>query len=100
MPFPTSTPSGSPGGQPPRGTPRPSGRKAAFNVQLDDSDYARLDALAGVTSRSRGAVVREALKFMHQHLVQGVPTCASGQICPVPNLHRPNPLAGPEVPTR
>lgn len=99
MTIPRSVPTIPQGGNPPGTAAAPSGRRGAFNVQLDETDYARLDALASVTARSRGAVVRQALQFMHQMLVQGIPTCASGQFCPVPHVHRPNPLGiGQEVP--
>jgi hypothetical protein len=66
---------------------------------LSDEDYARLDALASVLSRSRGSVVREAVRFAHQMLVSGVPTCASGQFCVVPNVHhRAAPLSAVPAP--
>lgn len=87
------------------GTPAPAAppgsRKAAFNVVLSPEDYARLDALAATLGRSRGAVLREALRFYHQMTVQGIPTCASGQFCVVPNVHRAAPpLAAPHDPGR
>lgn len=86
-------PPGAPGAP---GAPSAPARKAAFNVMLSDEDYARLDAVAHVLQRSRGAVVREAVRYLHQMIVQGVPTCASGAFCPVPQMHRPNPgLAAP-----
>lgn len=88
--YPDPTGQAPPPGDPPRST----ARKAAFNVQLSPEDYARLDALAATLSRSRGSVVRELIKQAHQMTVQGIPTCASGQFCPVPNLHRGGPLAG------
>ena len=73
--------------------PAPPGpvRKAAFNVMMSPEDYARLDAVAATLGRSRGAVLREALRFLHQMTVQGIPTCASGQFCVVPNVHRAAP---------
>ena len=80
----------------PAAPPPPPSRKAAFNVQMSSEDYARLDAVAQVLGRSRGACVREALRFLHQMTVQGIPTCASGQFCVVPNVHRAAPpLAAP-----
>ena len=75
----------------PAAPPPPTARKAAFNVQMSPEDDARLDAVAQVLGRSRGACVREALRFLHQMTVQGIPTCASGQFCVVPNVHRPAP---------
>ena len=79
--------------------PAPPGpvRKAAFNVMMSPEDYARLDAVAATLGRSRGAVLREALRFLHQMPVQGIPTCASGQFCVVPNVHRAAP-ALPQAP--
>lgn len=81
----------------PSPTPQDSPRKAAFNVVLSPEDYARLDACAATLQRSRGAVLREALRFLHQMTVQGIPTCASGQFCVVPNVHRAAP-ALPQAP--
>ena len=77
--------------------PAPPGpvRKAAFNVMMSPEDYARLDAVASTLGRSRGAVLREALRFLHQMTVQGIPTCASGQFCVVPNVHRAAPALPP-----
>ena len=73
------------------GTPAPAaappGRKAAFNVMLSPEDYARMDAVAQALGRSRGAVLREALRYLHQMTIQGIPTCASGAFCVVPNVH-------------
>jgi hypothetical protein len=54
---------------------------------LSPEDYNRLDAVAATLGRSRGAVLREALRFIHQMTVQGIPTCASGAFCVVPNVH-------------
>lgn len=81
----------------PAQAPAPPGRKAAFNVMLSDEDYSRMDAVAQVLGRSRGAVLREALRYLHQMTVQGIPTCASGQFCVVPNVHRAAP-ALPQAP--
>ena len=92
-PYPPAPPA------PPGAGPAPAPRKAAFNVQMDEADYARLDALAGVLSRSRGACLREALKVMHQMVVQGIPTCASGAFCVVPNVHaNRGPIGAPGAP--
>lgn len=77
----------------PDDSPPAARRKATFNVQLAPEDYDRLDALAATLSRSRGSVVRELVKQAHQMIVQGIPTCANGQFCPVPNLHRGGPLS-------
>ena len=99
MPFPHRRPTPPEASGTPPTAPVPSGRKAAFNVMLSEEDSARLDAVASALQRSRGAVLREALRYLHQMTVQGIPTCASGAFCVVPNVHAnrgplPAPLGG------
>lgn len=82
---------------PPPGTvPAPASapppRRAAFNVMLSDEDYSKLDALAGVLQLSRGAVIRKAVAAAYAMTVQGVPMCASGAFCPMPQIHQRGPL--------
>ena len=79
------------GTQPTRPEDAPGGgpaRRSQFNVLLSPEDFARLDALAAVLQRSRASAIRQVLIWAHQMTVQGVPTCASGQFCPMPQLHQ------------
>lgn len=81
-----------PPGSVPQAPAPPVAHRAAFNVLLSDEDYARLDGLALVWGMSRGAVIRRVLQHAHAMSVQGVPMCASGGYCPVPQMHTRGPV--------
>ncbi len=59
-----------------------------FNVLLDYQDYDRLEKVAEQLQYSKGQVFRIALNNFYQMKCANVPTCANGQPCFVPHLHR------------
>ncbi len=70
-----------------------------FNVLLDDTRRAHLEALAMKSGISRGAVLRQLIDFAFQMSLKALPTCASGQHCFCPQMHPslppdPNPTQG------
>lgn len=68
----------------------PRAKTTPFNLLLTDADKTLLDALAEQRGMSRGQVLRECIRTAHQMQVAGVPLCASGQPCYVPQMHALN----------
>lgn len=64
-------------------------RNRPFNILMNDAERKALDDLATRTGLSRGLMVRRLILAAHKHLCRGVPTCASGRPCYVPQMHVP-----------
>lgn len=58
-----------------------------FNVLLTAEDSAALELLSEKYHCSKGQIVRQAVRSMHSMACIGVPTCSTGQPCPVPHIH-------------
>lgn len=72
-----------------------------FNMVLSETEYGKLQDLAGATGMSGAAVMRAALVTYHAMKINRVPLCATGQPCFVPQMHTatapipaPHPLKG------
>lgn len=70
--------------------------KHIFNVLFDNALFDALTALSKRTNNSRGLIVRYAVTYYHAMVMHGTPTCANGQQCFCPQMHRP---ATPPQPT-
>jgi hypothetical protein len=84
----------------PRVLPMPSAKapRRPFNLVLSADEYRKLNELATTTGLSAASVLRNALLSFHSMKIYGVPTCANGQTCFVPQMHaaqRPAP-GGPQ----
>ena len=58
-----------------------------FNVLLSSADLEKLDDLKNLTGNSRGAELRAALLYRWKMIRRGLPTCANGSACFVPQMH-------------
>lgn len=58
-----------------------------FNVLFDADDVAMLAALAAKLKSSKAHVIRDAIRYRFNMILNGTPTCASGAPCLVPALH-------------
>jgi len=58
-----------------------------FNVLLAPHDVRQLAELADLDRSSKGAVVRRLIGAAHRHQIEGLPTCADGTRCFVPQMH-------------
>jgi len=76
-------------------TPKPH----SFNVLLDEGEYFKLTCLAQALDCSRGRALRVSLQAAHAMTCSGVPTCANGRACYVPQMH-PIKLPTQPVPTQ
>jgi len=65
------------------------------NTLMDQRLYDVLVDLACIMNCSRGAVIRQSLRYMEAMVINKIPTCASGQRCFTPHMHAP---AGPASP--
>lgn len=59
-----------------------------FTILMEPKLYAALTAAAVQTGLSRGLLMRYSFTYYHVMLMQGVPTCATGQQCMCPQLHQ------------
>lgn len=59
-----------------------------FNVHLTHDQVAMLTRLAEHKAISRAAVLRQLIQFCYNHTFKGVPTCATGAPCFVPQMHQ------------
>lgn len=64
---------------------------------LTEAEHDQLTCLAAALEVSRGAAVRKSIAHHAGMLLKGVPTCADGRRCFVPQMHAPapNPLETP-----
>jgi hypothetical protein len=69
-----------------------------FNLVLSAEEYRKLNELANATGLSAAAVLRNALLAFHGMKIFGVPTCANGQTCFVPQMHAARPQMPATVP--
>lgn len=58
-----------------------------FNLVLSADEYRKLNELAAETGLSAAAVLRASLLTFHAMKIHGIPTCATGQTCFVPQMH-------------
>lgn len=58
----------------------------SYNVLLSDKHYQMLQDTATATSTNMSIIVRQAIVSYHQMKVLGIPICADGQPCRVPNV--------------
>lgn len=64
-------------------------RDQRFNVLLHEQDFVKLTDLADHCQISKGNAIRHAITFAHAMHCLNIPTCATGQRCPVPHIHAP-----------
>lgn len=69
--------------------PKKKDPRKPFNLLLSVDEYAMLYALSTESGTSCGAVLRAALRAKYAHTVDGIPTCAGGTPCFVPQMHIP-----------
>ena len=67
--------------------PKSTKPRQAFNVVLDDKEKHMLSALAEKHGTSAAQEIRQAIRIRFTMIVQGVPTCADGRACFVPQMH-------------
>jgi hypothetical protein len=72
--------------------------KTPFNAMLSKEDYEMLAQVAAARECSMALIIRNAIRYTHQHLIRGVPTCAAGYACFVPHMHGIQPQAQPPLP--
>lgn len=63
----------------------------SFNVLLSQEDADKLDQLAKHYECSKGLVIRQSVRNHWAMTIMRVPTCATGQRCPVPHIHATTP---------
>lgn len=66
-----------------------SAKRHSFNVLLTRQEYEQLDKLANKTRCAKSFIIRQALHWRFDMVVNGTPLCASGQRCFAPHLHQP-----------
>lgn len=57
-----------------------------LNVLIDPTDRKRLDELSEHLKRSRGQIVRELINVAWLDFLNGIPMCATGTACSMPQL--------------
>jgi len=70
----------------------------AFNVLLTVEEGTCLDQASERLGVSKGTCMRWALIRLHRMVCHGIPTCASGQTCYVPQMHPISSLKIPDIP--
>ncbi len=65
----------------------PKQRMHPFNVLLAGDEYAHLEAMARSVNVSKGALLRSLVQRAWMMTGRGVPTCADGCNCYVPQMH-------------
>lgn len=58
-----------------------------FNVMMSPADRTMVDQLSEQLQVTAGEVVRKAVLYFHAHQIKGIPQCANGRPCMVPQLH-------------
>ena len=81
--------------------PNPKSRfKIKFNLLLDETDDARLIALAGAEDSSKARLCRRLIRSAYAMQFEQRPTCANNTACRCPHAHVYSPaLPTPEDPT-
>jgi len=59
----------------------------SFNVKITSEHFAKLSELAGQADMSRGQVIRILITRAFAMRCEGIPTCSTGRLCPMPQLH-------------
>ena len=75
-------------------------RTHSFNVLMSPEEYDRLVQVAAAQELPKSEVIRKLITSLHFMLLQGAPTCASGQRCFVPHLHPTDQRAESPAPAR
>lgn len=58
-----------------------------FNVMMSTADREMVNQLSEHLEVTAGEVVRKAILYFHGHQIKGMPMCANGRPCLVPQLH-------------
>lgn len=58
-----------------------------LTILVTDANYEALEKLAEKRNISMAQVVREAIQAAAQHIYGGIPCCADGRACMVPQMH-------------
>ena len=69
-------------------------KKHNLNVTLTGESYLKLERIANAKGLKKSVVVRQAIDYAYQMVVQQIPVCASGGRCYVPQ-HHPPPTTSP-----
>ena len=67
--------------------PKTTKPRKAFNVVLDENEKHMLDALSLHHGTSAAQEIRQAIRTRYAMACKGVPTCANGTACFVPQMH-------------
>lgn len=63
-----------------------------LTILVTDANYEALEKLAEKRTVSMAQVVRELIQHAAQHTYGGVPCCADGRTCLVPQMHVKSPI--------